>query len=47
MERQFDEQYNKTGGEISGIFKATSNGLRQQFHFSPLDIKCALFLIFY
>ena len=32
---------NKTGDEkeISGIFKATSNGLRQQFHFLPLDIK--------
>ena len=35
------DSINKTSGEklISGILKATNNGLRQQLHLSPSDIK--------
>ena len=46
MERQL-EKLTQAVKNISGTLKATSNGLRQQFHFLPLDIKQALFLIFY
>ena len=40
MERQLDELSRQTvKNKYMESLKATSNGLRQQFHFAPLDIK--------